>query len=702
MPRRLLSLPDLDLQALAPGNIVARLAGFAALYTAFVYLGYGLREQSDALVIVWPASGFLFVCLFVTPRRNWWPLLVAQLTIELLVDLGRAPRFQMGWSALFAAADSVDAMVGALIAQRLIPKVAVPRVAQVLLFLLATCLGSSASGLLGGLAAMRALHDPSYLHQWQLWWAGNWLGSVAIAPMVFNWAIRWRQRAHSIESRQVPEVLWAAALLLILTAWIFSRAAPDVETLLQMPAVILAMLVFAAFRYTPRWSMTLAALAVCTGAYLSSRGSGPFFLGSNAFLNLGALQIYLATLSIVTYLTSTMRWEQQESMNCLRISEERYRGFVAHSSEAVWRIEIDPPMPLQTSAPAQLEWLKAHAQVAECNLAYRRMGPEAGEGSPGFRADVPWSSIYLEHLQTASKQGYSMDGLRFTLLRDSTHDVYLANFSAVVEDGALRRIWGVARNVTELMELTLRLRREQERIQAYARQLVVVEERARRQLADELREGVERPLEQLAVELARLAEIAPTGVSPVLKGADVMSAAALGKLRELVGQVSPPRLFDMGLGPALQWLAIYIRQQHALVVDLQLAVTEQRLSVELRAAAYHVARELLNNVVRHAAVKAARLIVRESEERLLVEVTDAGRGFSWQFDLFAERYAGFGLFGVADRVQQLGGDVEVDTAPGRGCRVSVRMPFTVRMMPSLAPGPVSAEVLMPALAGRPS
>jgi signal transduction histidine kinase len=701
MPRQLLSLPDLDPRALAPDSVVGRLGLFAALYAAFVYLGYGLREQSDALVIIWPASGFLFVYLFVTPRRSWWSLLIAQFTIELLMDLCRAPRFQLGWSALFAMADSVDAVVGALIAQQLIPKVAVPRVVQVLSFFLATCLGSATSALGGGLAAMRVLHDPSYLHQWQLWWAGNWLGALAVAPMTFNWAIRWRQRAHSIETRQLPEVLFTAVLLLLFTAWIFSRAAPDIETLLQMPAVILAMLVVAAFRYTPRWSTTLAALAICTGAFLSSRGSGPFFLGSNTFLNLGALQIYLATLSIVTYITTTMRWEQQEALNRLRISDERYRGFVAHSSEAVWRIEIDPPMPVETPASEQLGWLKANAQVAECNLAYRRMNASA-EPSQGFRADVPWSSIYLEHLNVAATQGYSMDGLRFTMRRNSIDETYLASFGGVIEDGMLCRIWGVARDITELTDLTLRLRREQERIQAYARQLVVVEERARRQLADELRQGVERPLEQLSAELAKLTEIAPAGVSAILKGADVMSVAALSKLRELVGQVSPPRLFESGLVPALQWLAVYIRQHQALVVELQLGLTEQKLSVELRAAAYHIARELLNNVVRHAGVHSARLTVGESEGRLLIEVADAGRGFSWQFDLFADRPAGFGLFGVADRVQQMGGDVEVDTAPGRGCRVAVHMPLTAKLPAAVSTRLVSAEFSTPAFAGRPS
>jgi hypothetical protein len=71
-----------------------------------------------------------------------------------------------------------------------------------------------------------------------------------------------------------------------------------------------------------------------------------------------------------------------------------------------------------------------------------------------WRADVPWSAIFVEHLEMAARQSYSLDGLRFELGRGDTHEVYLAAFNAVIEDAKLARIRGVARNITELADLS--------------------------------------------------------------------------------------------------------------------------------------------------------------------------------------------------------------------------------------------------------
>ncbi|MFX5530462.1 hypothetical protein ABTD83_21715, partial [Acinetobacter baumannii] len=73
---------------------------------------------------------------------------------------------------------------------------------------------------------------------------------------------------------------------------------------------------------------------------------------------------------------------------------------------------------LSLSSGERRDWLKQHARIAECNLSYRRMHESydaAGSGVDTWRADVPWSAIYLDHLETAAERGYSMDGLRFTL-----------------------------------------------------------------------------------------------------------------------------------------------------------------------------------------------------------------------------------------------------------------------------------------------
>jgi integral membrane sensor domain MASE1 len=144
------------------------------------------------LVIVWPAAGVLLFALCVTPPRAWLWLLTLQLAIELLNDFAHAVDFNTRWSVVFAVADSVDAIVGATIARRFILAAALPRISQVIVFFAAVAIGAGASGILGAFGAAHVLKDVSYLHQWQLWWAGNWLGSLAIAPVALTWAVRWQ------------------------------------------------------------------------------------------------------------------------------------------------------------------------------------------------------------------------------------------------------------------------------------------------------------------------------------------------------------------------------------------------------------------------------------------------------------------------------------------------------------------------------
>src|SRR5262249_16786195 len=125
---------DWNLQSVARRRSPLSLAAFALAYFALVYLGYGLRSHNGMLVILWPACGLLLMSLFLTRPRDWPWLIALQLGIEVLVDAARAPRFEPGWSVLFALADSVDAMVGAVLARRWVQQAALPRIHQVLAF----------------------------------------------------------------------------------------------------------------------------------------------------------------------------------------------------------------------------------------------------------------------------------------------------------------------------------------------------------------------------------------------------------------------------------------------------------------------------------------------------------------------------------------------------------------------------------------
>src|SRR5262249_8073248 len=147
----------------------------------------------------------------------------------------------------------------------------------------------------------------------------------------------------------------------------------SLTTYLQLPSILLAVLVVAAFRLPPRWSTTLAAVVVLLAAYLSSRELGPFAAEAHLFARIASLQIFLATLLVFTFMLAIVLLEKQRTLDQLTTSEDRYRQFVTHSSEAVWRVELDQPMPMGLAREEQLAWLKQHARIAECNLSYRRL-----------------------------------------------------------------------------------------------------------------------------------------------------------------------------------------------------------------------------------------------------------------------------------------------------------------------------------------
>ena len=436
----------------------------------------------------------------------------------------------------------------------------------------------------------------------------------------------------------------------------------------------LAFLVVAAFRFAPRWVLTFSSGAILLAAAFASNGLGPFAGDADPLARVLGLQIYLATVAIFTFMISIALLEKDRMMDALSLSRERYRNFVARSAEAVWRVELREGMPLELPVQEQIVWLKAHAYIAECNRAYRHFYTGQfieAEELERWLADVPWASIYLEHIETAAHQEYSMDGLHFTLA-DGEH--WLATFSGVIEEGKLRRVWGVARDVTELVVLNERLRTEQERLQSYAQQLTGAEERARRATAIDLHDGIGQMLIRLSMNLDATARRAPALAGPL---ADMRAQVddILTSTRRLIADLSPPGLYDLGLAPALQWLATHVRSHDGLRVDLDLDIDEGKLDLDLRILVFKVVRELLRNVVKHAGVESARVCVSTAGEGLSIEVQDEGVGFEAQPMLRHGSIHGFGLWSITDRVRSASGELSLESAPGRGCIARIVLPL---------------------------
>ena len=654
---------------------VVALAVFAAVYSVLVILGLVLRESSQQLTIIWPAAGLLFMALWFSPPRNWIWILGVQIAVELSLDAARSQSAHWQLYIQYAFANSLDAVVGALIARRLMSTPQIPRIKHVLQFLAAVSLGSAASAVLGAVDSSQPW-GAHYLRDWQLWWAGNWLGSLCVAPVVMGWTFRLRSRKFSAPP-PAAELLLIVAALLGMTIWVFSAAPGSLTAILNPPFILLALMIVAAFRLPPRWCVSLAAVAVLVASYCASRGLGPFAGDPNPFVRVGAVQLYLATLVTIAFMLTMVLVEMRNALQELRASGERYQNFVEQSSEAVWRIELDAPMAPGLAANEQIAWLREHAYIAECNLVYLKLNrlfglPDAD--SRLWRADVPWSAIYLEYIGTSAHQGYSTDGLQFTLSIDSRQCTYITSFRGVMEEGKLTRVWCVARDVTELVELSDRLRQKQERLQLYARQLVGAEERARRATAVDLHDGIGQQLVGLAMTVEAAASRAAPEVRLLLGEATHTIREVQSITQRVIADLSPPGLYDLGLEPALKWLSVYMRGRDNLEVELNVAQDAAAYDLDLRVLVFKLIRELLRNVVKHSGVRSASVTVSQTPSEMRVVVEDHGVGFEWQLSLFEARSEGFGLWSVADRVRAARGEMTVDTAPDRGCRVSVVFP----------------------------
>jgi signal transduction histidine kinase len=143
---------------------------------------------------------------------------------------------------------------------------------------------------------------------------------------------------------------------------------------------------------------------------------------------------------------------------------------------------------------------------------------------------------------------------------------------------------------------------------------------------------------------------------------------AINDLRDLARGIYPPLLADQGLGAALEAQARKSPVPVDVVVD-----GVGRLSQDVEAAVYFSCLEALQNVAKYAEASRATISLETREGSLVFTVSDDGRGFD---PMFAAR--GSGLQGMADRIEAIGGTLEIDSTPGQGTTVTGSAPATSR------------------------
>ena len=214
---------------------------------------------------------------------------------------------------------------------------------------------------------------------------------------------------------------------------------------------------------------------------------------------------------------------------------------------------------------------------------------------------------------------------------------------------------------------------EHVRLQYQAEQLAVLEERQR--LARELHDSVTQALYSVTLyaDAARMAFSAQKweALESNLQEVRNMAREAMYDMRLLVFELRPFMLETEGLASALRARLAAVEGRSGLKTQV-LVEEERRLPIVIEEELYRIAQEGLNNVVKHAEATQVQIQLKYDENTVLLEMIDDGKGFEPET---VSQSGGFGLQGIQERVQQLGGTLKIESVPLSGTRLSVRIPL---------------------------
>ncbi len=217
------------------------------------------------------------------------------------------------------------------------------------------------------------------------------------------------------------------------------------------------------------------------------------------------------------------------------------------------------------------------------------------------------------------------------------------------------------------------------RLRALASELSLTEQRERKRLAAELHDHLAQMLVLCRLKLGQYKRLAGPDLRrpDVIKDLEGVLGEALAYTRTMVADLAPPVLHDFGLPTALKWLSEYMaRYEMTVRVECE-ELPDLTLAEDDAVLLFQSARELVMNCRKHAGVQEAAVSLRRIDGRLVLQVTDQGKGF----DLSAmtasteEPATRFGLFSIRERMWAIGGSFEVDSAPGRGTTATLAVPL---------------------------
>ncbi len=226
-----------------------------------------------------------------------------------------------------------------------------------------------------------------------------------------------------------------------------------------------------------------------------------------------------------------------------------------------------------------------------------------------------------------------------------------------------RRLSALCRDITQRKEAEQKLR-------SYASKLMIVEERERRRIATVLHDHVGQLLAMANLKLTALTQKAEAPSSDMLTSIQQLIQDANSYAKTLTVELSPPILYEVGLGAAIQWLLEKFQTESGISYQFKHDELDVLINNELRSLLYQAVKELLHNVVKHSQASRVAASLLRVDDAVEIKIEDDGIGFDTKkLKNYDDVSKGFGLFNIREHIYYLGGSMRICSKQGHGTTV---------------------------------
>jgi PAS domain S-box-containing protein len=249
--------------------------------------------------------------------------------------------------------------------------------------------------------------------------------------------------------------------------------------------------------------------------------------------------------------------------------------------------------------------------------------------------------------------------------------VHWSNRAICDPQGRVVEFLCVGTDITERRRMQLENERYQKRLGVLADRLAAAEERERWDISRYIHDTIVQNLSLSSMRLsASQKELARAGLDQEmvhLQATRLLVDEAIAECRTVMSELTPALLYELGLVPALKELADTIRQRHGIQVHVEEEGEPRPTDEALRGLLFQSARELIMNALKHAGPCEIRVRVVHAAAGIRMRIQDNGRGFDPSRQNGDDIQAGgFGLLNIRQRVESMGGRLEIESAPGQG------------------------------------